>query len=247
MRATYLAATCLALGLGGAACETTEPYPNRPGGGGGPGGNEPPPDAAPADAAAGGGVLAGHVCVVVDLGNPLACPTTPQMSNVVVQAGDVQDISDSAGDFTLDLPTATATLRLGADPADTILTTEVRVTVTAEPVDVPAVLEASFDDALLTISEFLTTGAMLVYVRDGGVPVAGATVALDAAPQGARLYYDDGAGGFVPDAAATGADGAALVLDTTASTVTVTSGDRSASAQVPAPVGGVGVAIIELP
>jgi hypothetical protein len=63
---------------------------------------------------------------------------------------------------------------------------------------------------------------------------------------GARVYYDDGVGGFDANATATGSDGMALILDTASGDVKADDGNSSASAPITTETGGIGIGIIDL-
>lgn len=231
-------------------CGTEDSYPWRPPNGGGSGSNNPGADA-------GGGIDAGDVdggiaeqldgvvCVIVNVDAPFECPTGTAKDNVDVAAvsSGTTTVSDTDGQFTIDLAVSPDTLRLGATPSDGLVTTLSRSNLAPEPVTSPVLDEGLRDTIYANLTEVQTTGAMLIYVVDSGGPVAGATVS----GASGRIYYDDGAGAFVDDAAGTGADGIVLIVDTDSSTVTATEGLRTANAQIATAIGAFGVGVITLP
>jgi hypothetical protein len=228
-----------------AGCVAKDDRPLQGGGGHGGSGTGASPDASVAQGD-GGSEITGTVCVVTDLRSPFACPAVASAQNVVVaEVGGNSTVSDAAGDFTLDTNSSAPLLELGSSPGDGLLTT--RFVAQSSPVDAPVIDETTWENALVTLNTTQTTGAMLIYVIDTSGPVSGATVSFaGTAQQGARIYYDDGAGGFDPNAVATGAGGLALVLDVGAAEMRADQGTKTASANVPTVNGGVGVTVLTL-
>jgi hypothetical protein len=231
-------------------CPADDPYPWRPPGGGS-GSNQPGIDAGDTDDDAGlidaavADQLDGVVCVILDVAVPFECPAGTAKDNVDVAAvnSGTSAISDTDGLFTIDLTTVPDTLRLGAGVSDGLVTTLSRSNLSAEPVTSPVLDEGLRDSIYANLTEVQTTGAMLIYVVDSAGPVAGATVT----GASGRLYYDDGAGAFVDDAAGTGNDGIALIVDTDSATVTATEGIRTGNTQIATATGAFGVGVIMLP
>lgn len=227
------------------ACGQEDPRPFRPPGGG-TGSSTDGPDASLIDADIDAAVnrLDGIVCVIDEVDDPFECPDIAAADNVDIAAlaSGTTAVSDASGLFTIDLTVAIDVLQLGGGLSDGLVTTVSSTNISAEPVTSPVLEEGLRDSIYANLTEVQTSGAMLIYIRDASGPVAGATVT---AP-GGRIYYDDGAGGFV-DIVGTGNDGIALIVDTTSGTVTATEGLRSADAAVATVVGGFGVAVIALP
>lgn len=233
-----------------AACAAKDDRPLVGGGGGGGGhgsGSGDDPDAGtPAD---GGAELLGEVCVVVDLADPFKCQDVAADHGVLVtQVGGTSTHTNSLGEFSMAADKASVVLEVGAEAGDGLLTTRYPAVAAASPLAVPVVDQTLWEDMLITLAETQTTGAMLIYVVDANGPVTGATVSYVAGGHaGARLYYDDGVGGFDPNATSTGPDGIALILDTNAASMRATGSNGSATVDVPTIDGGVGVALIVVP
>jgi len=230
------------------ACKAAEedPRPVRPGGTG-TGGSGDGPDAAVDDGDGGTGApVAGEVCVVLDLASPFACPAITQQRDVLVAVvGGDSTRSDTAGGFAVAVTGTSALLELGGELADALVTTRWRASIADSPVHAPVVGEGTWDDALAAVLETQTTGAAIVYVRDGGAPFAGATVTLDGADGGSRRYYD-GAGQLDGSAIATGPDGLATFIDVASGEVVVTDGVRTATGSVSTIGGGIGIVVVDL-
>ncbi len=233
-------------------CPAEDDYPYRPPGHGGNTMNGDPPDAAPGTAdAAVPGELTGRVCVVQDFSAPFDCANVPLARDVEivdVETG-LSTVSGSDASFAIDLDAAEVVLLLGNANDDLLMPTLSVQDTGDSPVDVPVVEEALWSDTLIALLETQSTGAGVVFVVDANGPVPGATVAITGGGQpAARLYYDDGAGGFDASATVTDLDGAALLLDVTSTGVTATADDgRSAGAILPTASLAVGVVVITLP
>jgi hypothetical protein len=246
-----IAAFSLAVILG--ACGTDgDPYPIRPPGGpGGGGSTQPGVDAGPVDAGDEGVDAAplqldGTVCVILDVIDPFECLVVAENVDIAAVNSMTSTISGAGGAFTIDLTQAVDVLSIGAGEADGLVTTLSRTDLTPAPITAPVLDEIARDEMLAAIPAVQTTGAMLIYVVDGGGPVAGATVS--GFSDGAQLLYDDGAGAFIPDdGAGTGNDGIALIIDTAGGLVTATDGARTANAQVATLTGAFGIGVITLP
>jgi hypothetical protein len=193
-------------------------------------------------------VVSGRICVITDFQAPEPCPDDPLARDVLVEEVAVDGgttRSDDAGAFELGVTGGIpAVVDVAAESGDVLFTTRTTVTSTAE-VDLPVVDELLFEDALLTLQESLSQGAQLVYVVDVDGPVEGATVSGGGAA--ARIYYDDGVGGWDGNATTTGPDGIALVLDATSAVLVASIDARSATESIETATQTIGVGVITLP
>jgi hypothetical protein len=232
-----------------AACAEEEEWTIRPPGGGmggigdGPGGDD-------VDGGTNPGTLMGAVCVILDFENPETCPSIALATDVLVEVDATSTRSDNAAGFDIAVASLPATIIVGSEAADSLVTTLSRIaTLGAAVVDVPVVDEAMWIDvqtALLVDAQF---GTALIYVRDtSGNPVSGATVGYAATPTlPGTFYFDDGGGNFSSEFATTGPDGIALVIDTSSETYTATLDTRTQSGFVATTAEGIGVGVITLP
>jgi hypothetical protein len=229
------------------ACAGDDDRDLRPPGGGGGTGNDEAPDAANDLSDGGVTAVAGRICVITDFQAPAACPDDPLARDVLVEDAAVDGgstRSDDAGTFELAVSGLPVLVDVASESGDLLFTTRTTVTSAAD-VDLPAVDDLLFEDALLTLQESLSQGAQLVYVVDVDGPVEGATVTGGGA--GARIYYDDGVGGWDGNATSTGPDGIALVLDATSATLVASVDARTATATVETATQTIGVGVITLP
>lgn len=207
-------------------CTDTERPPGGGGGGGGGGSNGGGVDASISDGDAGSD-LAGTVCGVLDVRDPLQCPTV-DMSGIDLEIGSIQSITDEDGEFTFNLsPEDDYLVTIG----QTDLTTRLALVDTgtwtdaAEGLVVPAVSQDEWDDLTVAIGglEPDGTASVVLYIEDDNGPVPGAEVVAPAGT-GQAPYYDNGAADNWDQVGLTGSFGAAIVLDVPAVASPVTFG-----------------------
>jgi hypothetical protein len=229
-----------------------DPWPIHPPGhtGGGGGGDDDDGVTDGGVDGGGGSIIAGEVCVITAFENPFACLNIVESHDVLVEVvgSSVFTRSLSDGSFEIVPPSTPATLARGSAAPDGLETTD---SILAASLDAraPAVDSVLWDETLGALLEIQTTGAMVIYIENSdGNPVSGASIAYVGAGQpSARLYYDDGVGGWDNTATTTGPDGIALVLDTVSAEIEASLGTRAASEQVYARTGTIGIATITLP
>jgi len=237
----------------GAGCAGGDDTPFHGAGGGGHGTTGDAPDAGPDETDAGvTSTLTGQVCVILDWSDPFACADiglSHQVQVADLATGGAVTSTDDDGRFTLPLTTAGATIRVGGETGDLLVSTQSVQLAASSPVKAPVVDEGLWDATLATLLETQTEGAGVVYVVDPGGPVVGATIAFTTGvPLNARKYYDDGAGGFDANATVTGADGSALFLDIqNAGIRAITEDGRTGSVFLNTGSLELGIAVISLP
>ena len=220
--------------LGAAAgCQDDEHFP--PGGGGGPSGGggssqidggvgtDAGPDAGSGDA---GATLAGELCDVTDVREPLSCSTGVGLAGIEVRAvgTDATDETNDAGEFRLggDFPDDQLLTIGSLEDATRLALVPVRDWSLAE-VRPPRVADDVWDDliGLLDSDDPDDRAAIALYVisaESEGQPAIGATVS---AVTGTVIFYDDASlVGWSPSGA-TGTAGAALILSVPADQDTV--------------------------
>jgi hypothetical protein len=216
-----------------AGCGEDEHFP--PGEGGGPSGgggstqsDAGPPDAGPdASSGDGGAALAGELCDVSDVREPLACSTGVDLFGIEVRAvgTEATDETNPAGEFRLpgDFPDDQL-LSIGSQEDETRLALLSVSDWTLVEVRPPRVAQDVWDDliALIGSNDPDDRAAIALYVinlESEGQPAIGATVS---AVSGTVIFYDDDASltGWSPSGA-TGTAGAALILSVPAEEGTV--------------------------
>jgi hypothetical protein len=236
-----------------AGCAGGDDAPIRGAGGGGGGVGDPPDADLTSSDATSAATLTGEVCVIEDWRAPFACPAIALARGVEVTelaTGGMTTTSDNTGAFRLDvIESGGATLRVGGDGGDLLVSTQSIFAAAASPVEAPAVDEGLWDTTLANLVETQTQGAGVVYVVNPTGPVAGARLTFTTGvPAGARTYYDDGADGFDLNAVATDTGGRVLLLDVQSAGVRVTLDDgRTATAQLDTGSLEIGIAVITLP
>lgn len=238
----------------GVGCEAGEAPPYHGAGGGGHTSTGDAPDADPfAPDAEVSRTLTGTVCVIQSWDTAASCPPIALAQDVLIAdlaTGGATTRSDNAGAFSFDLLDGSgAVIQTGGEGPDLLTSTQSVVSAADSPVEVPAIDEGLWNATLANLLETQTAGAGVIYVVDPNGPVSNAMITFTSSvPDTARVYYDDGIGGFDPAAMLTGPDGVALVLDVQSVGVRATADDsRTATAQLPTAALEVGVVVITLP
>jgi hypothetical protein len=213
--------------------------------GGGNGGNGDGIDAGADDGPdAGASALTGEICVVQQLDDPFECPGVAAERDVLVEivGTTTTATTDAMGQFEIDTTTSTSTLQVGSGSFDLRLT-RFKAPLADAPVTVPAVTNAAWEEAIAPVIGDSASAAVVVYVRDGDAPLAGATVTLDGSDE---RYYDGGAQLLDPEATATGNAGMATFLNAASGEVLVTDGTRTEMATVSTTANATGVVVVDL-
>ncbi len=208
-----------------AGCQDDEHFPpgegGGPSGGGGSGQNDGgggAADAGPADASTvdAGAQLAGELCDVVDVRDPLDCPTNVNLSGIEVRAlgSAATDLTDADGNFTLSGKFDTdLRLSVGSKGDGTRLALVPVADWNLGGVRAPRVDQDLWNQLIAAIGTNEPDGSasIALYVLDvvDGQPVIGAVVST---VSDTLIFYDDGAATEWNPIGGTGELGAALIL-----------------------------------